>query len=63
MTGDLSRRLRKSDSTIAKTVVRYLRSLGREPGITGPYIDPTRPDPAGTSGPKHVERLKEEGGL
>lgn len=59
----LSRRLRKSDSAIAKTVVRYLRSMGREPGITAAYIDPTTPDPAGTSGATHLQRLRDEGKL
>lgn len=62
MTG-LSRRLRKSDTTLAKVVVRYLRSRGIEPGTLPEVVDPGRADRTGTAGPKHVQRLRDEGKL
>lgn len=60
MTG---RKLRRSDTFIARAVVRGLRALGFDPDAQAPYLDPTRPSSKGTSGGKHLQRLRDEGKL
>lgn len=62
MTG-LARGLRKTDTSATKAVIRLLRSLGVQTGTLPTPVDPGKPSNEGTSGAKHTDRLREDGGL